>query len=340
MIVTLFEKYAPGQSAWHGVDGTLGGGLVYSRANMANDVATQDLETVPWSIRFKFGLSRFFFGAVLKCFSLSGLYALGKAFGICEWLVNHKRRRRFHERMKQLFGDQYDRRRMRSACRRYFVRLRCDRIYYLIFDLLPPEKIIRRIHFPQRELIDASDTRGRGVYMAMSHLGAQHVAGLLMCFLGYKTAAVRDRNEGPLRRYVQERFARRFSEVRAARIFYADDLPRDIYRWFQSGGLLGSALDTERAKNPNLKRAAVEIFGEKKEFLTGTIQIALRCKAAIHQGFIVSKPNFHYDLLGSPVLIDPDEGQDTEAVVQELMQAYARNIEAHLREFPELVSRI
>ena len=128
--------------------------------------------------------------------------------------------------------------------------------------------------------------------------------------------------------------------MRAARIFYADDLPRDIYRWFQSGGLLGSALDTERAKNSNLKRVAVEIFGEKKEFLTGTIQIALRCKAAIHQGFIVSKPNFHYDLLGSPVLIDPDKGQDTEAVVQELMQAYARNIEAHLREFPELVSRI
>ncbi len=318
----------------------LGGCLVYSPANMANDVAAQDLETVPWSIRFKFGLSRCFFGAVLKCASLSGLYALGKSFGVCEWLVNHKRRRRFHERMRQLFGDQYDRRRMRSACRRYFVRLRCDRIYYLVFDLLPPEKIIRRIHFPQRDLIDASLARGHGVYMAMSHLGAQHVAGLLMCFLGYKTAAVRDRNEGPLRRYVQERFARRFSEVRAARMFYTDDLPRDIYRWFQSGGLLGSALDTERAGYPNLKRAAVEIFGEKKEYLTGTIQIALRCKAAIHQGFIVSKPNFHYDLLGSPALIDPDEGRDTQAVVQELMQAYAHNIEEHLRQFPELVSRI
>ncbi len=324
----------------HETDGTLGEGLVYSRANMVNDVAAQDSETVAWSIRFKFGVSRCFFGAVLKCFSLSGLYALGRAFGVCEWLVNHKRRRRFHERMKKLFGDEYDARRMRSACRRYFVRLRCDRIYYLVFDLLPPEKIIRRIHFPQRDLIDASVARGRGVYMAMSHLGAQHVAGLLMCFLGYTTAAVRDRNEGPLRRYVQERFARRFSEVRAARMFYTDDLPRDIYRWFQSGGLLGSALDTERAGYPNLKRAAVEIFGEKKEFLTGTMQIALRCKAAIHQGFIVSKPNFHYDMLGSPVLIDPDEGRDTEAVVQELMQAYARNIEAHLRQFPEFVSRI
>ena len=307
---------------------------------MANDVATQDSETVPWSIRFKFGVSRFFFGAVLKCASLSGLYALGRAFGVCEWLVNHKRRRRFHERMRQLFGDQYDRRRMRSACRRYFVRLRCDKIYYLVFDLLPPDKIIRRIHFPQRDMIDASFAKGRGIYIALSHLGAQHVVALLMCFLGYEVAGVRDRNEGALRRYIQERFSRRFSEVRAGRMFYADDLPRDIYRWFKSGRLLGSALDTERTGNPNLKRASVEIFGEKREYLTGTMQIALRCKAAIHQGFIVSRLNFHYELIASPVLIDPDEGRDTQAVVQELMQAYARNIEAHLRQFPELVSRI
>ncbi len=316
------------------------GCFVYSPAYMVAEPEHADANPIPALVRSKFAVTRAFLWLVVKCTSLTGLYILGRFFGTCEWLVNYKRRRRFQRRMKQVFGKDYDRKEMRAACRSYFMRLRCDKFYYLVFDLLSKEKIIRRTHFPQRELIDASLARGRGVYIVMSHLGAHHVAALLMCFLDYEVAVVRDRNEGSLRRYIQQRLAHRFSEVRAAKMFFADAFPRDLYRWFGNNRLLGSALDSERVRESHLKRMPVKVFGETKEYLTGTIQIALRCKASIHQGFITSKPNFNYEMTVSPPLIDPDTSDDSPDVLQKLMQAYAGNIEAHTRQYPDHISRI
>ncbi len=45
---------------------------------------------------------------------------------------------------------------------------------------------------------------------------------MLLALNGYKTAGVRDRNEGPLRRYVQGRFDRRHPEFQRMRVLFAD----------------------------------------------------------------------------------------------------------------------
>lgn len=309
-------------------------------AAMPDEVPQAESTSVPLLPRLKFACVRMLLWLVVKCTSLSGLYLLGQAFGTCEWLINYKRRRRFHERMRRLFGQDYRPQAMRRACRRYFTRTRCDRLFYLVFDLLPRDKIIRRIHFPQRHVIDASLARGKGVYVALSHCGAHHVAGLLMCFLGYEVAGVRDRQEGALRRYIQEQFNRKFSEVRAAKVFFADEFPREIYRWLQCNRIVGSALDVDRVREPHLKRLPVVLFGETREYLTGTLQIALRCKAAAHQGFIVSRARYHYEMIASEPLIDPEVGEDTPELLQQVMQQYAANIERHLRAFPDHISRI
>ena len=297
-------------------------------------------EPLPVLFRVKFAAIRGLLWLVAKCLSLKGLFLVGQIFGTCEWLLDYKRRRRFHQTMEHVFDGKYGAKETCGACRKYFMRIRCDKLYYLIFDLLPKEKIRRRIHFPQQHLLDESLTRGQGLYIALSHFGAQHVAAVLMCFLGYEVAGVRDRQESPLRRYIQQKFAARFSEVRAAKIFFADAFPRDIYRWFQGNGLLGSALDAERVRNSRLKKMPVRVFGETKEYLTGTVQIALRCGAAIYQGFVVSKPNYHYELIVLPLHSDAGHSQDSPEVLGQIMQTYARNIEAQTRLFPDHVSKI
>jgi len=292
--------------------------------------------------RAKFMLVRAFLWGWARCFSLKGLYLFGQFFGTCEWLVNHKRRRRFRERFEETFGEAASQitTPLWRICWQNFVRTRCDKLFYLIFDKLPREKIIKRIRLHNRKAFDEAVRMDKGVYVSMSHNGSHHVCILLMALLGYKTAGVRDRNEGALRRYVQQKYEETFPEFRAIRMFYADTYPRDIYRCFRDKFILGSALDVDRQRGAHLRRAKVTMFGREREFLTGTLQIALRCGAPVMQGFVVSRKNFYYHLIGKGPLVEPGTNEPEEVVLQKAMQTYADNIAAHLLQYPDHLSKV
>ena len=85
----------------------------------------------------------------------------------------------------------------------------------------------------------------------------------------------------------------------------------------------------------------VRIFGETREFLTGTLQVALRCRATICPAFVVSRPNFYFHLIVLPPIHTPAEDQLVENPerIAELMQKYADGIEQHVREHPDHLSR-
>jgi lauroyl/myristoyl acyltransferase len=290
-----------------------------------------DLSTID---RIKFELVRGFLYAWARCFSLTGLYKFGQFFGLCEYLINHKRRGRFQRRLGEVFGDSLTPAQARRHTIRFFVRTRCDKLFYLIFDKLPKEKILKRLRFHRREVLDRELARGRGLYVTLSHHGSHHVAGLIMALMGYKMAGVRDRNEGPLRRYVQQRFEETFPEIRSIRVFFSDIFPRDLYRCLQEGYILASALDVERDRGPRLRRIPVQMFGRQREFLTGTMQIALRCGAPIMQGFVISRKNYYFHFHAIGPLVDPDQARDEPEIVQQTMQRYADNIAEHVRKWP------
>jgi len=116
------------------------------------------------------------------------------------------------------------------------------------------------------------------------------------------------------------------------RMLYADSFPRDIYRCFQENRVLGSALDVGRVRGQALKTCPVQIFGQTREYLTGTLQVALRCGATICQAFVVSRPNFYFRLIVKPPLqvqSAPDHAEHPELVAR-LMQMYADGIAAHV----------
>jgi lauroyl/myristoyl acyltransferase len=285
--------------------------------------------------RAKYMFVRGFLFAWARCFSLTGLYLFGQFFGTCEWLLNYKRRARFRQRLEQIYRHAIhakDKRFIRRASWRHFTRTRCDKLFYLIFDKLPKEKILKRIKFHDRQLLDDALARNKGVYVCLSHYGSHHVLVLLAALLGYKCAGVRDRNEGNLRRYVQERYEETFPEFRAMRMFFADTYPRDIYRCFQEGYIVATALDVGRDRGSHLRTATVQMFGQDREFLTGTMQIALRCGAPVIQGFVVSRKNFYFRLIPKAVLLEP-AGDNPEAL-HTAMQKYADNIAEHIVEYP------
>ncbi len=298
--------------------------------------SAQDAELSVWT-RAKFMLVRGFIWGWAVCFSLKGLYQFGQFFGTLEWLINYKRRRRFRERLKHIFGEALDRRSkrfLRQACRRHFTRIRCDKLLYLIFDKLPREKIFKRIKFVNKEILDAALARDKGVYVCLSHYGSHHVLVLLAALMGYRAAGVRDPNEGPLRRYVQERYEETFPELRSIRLFFADTYPRDIYRCFRDGYIVATALDVWRDRGSHLRTETVTMFGQQREFLTGTMQIALRCGASILQGFVVSRKNFYFRLIVKGPLVDPDTAVDEPPILHDAMQKYADNIAEHIYHHP------
>ena len=282
---------------------------------------------------------RGFLWAWVKCFSLKGLYLFGTAWGTCEWALNYHRRRRFYERLRLVVGRSMSAQAERRACLDHFRRTRSDKLFYLIFDKLPREKILNRVKFHNRELIDDALKLGKGAYVCMSHNGSHHVCILLMALLGYKVAGVRDKNEGSLRRYVQEQYERSFPEFRAIRVFFADTFPRNLYRCFQEGFVLGSALDVGRDRGSHLRTVPVQLFGQEREFLTGTMQIALRCGAPILQGFVVSQKNFYFHLIVKGPLVDPTTEADEPEILQAAMQKYADNIGKHIVQYPDHISK-
>lgn len=293
-------------------------------------------------VRMKFALVRWFLWGWARAFRLKGLYLLGRFFGMCEYLVNFKRRARYRRELRRIFPDGLSPRRERVIIRSYFCRTRCDKLLYLIFDKLPKDRILRRIRFHGREHLDAALARGNGIYVLLSHSGSHHVAGLLMALLGYRCAGIRDRNEGAIRQYVQERYAETFPEFRSIRVLYADSFPREIYRCFRENFVVGSALDVGRIRGGQLKTCPVRFLGEQREFLTGTLQIALRCRATVAQAFVVSRRDYYFRLIVSPPLFVPSDQAtpDEDGLVAELLQRYADGIEAHLREHPDHLSRI
>ncbi|MCG3125831.1 MAG: Lipid A biosynthesis lauroyltransferase [Phycisphaerae bacterium] len=297
---------------------------------------------VGWYATLKFEVARWFLLGLARLLGLRGLYLFGRFFGSVEYAINFRRRQRYMQSLQRVFPEGISVARQKRITRGYFARTRCDKIFYLICDRLPREKVMRRVRFHGRQYLDDALARQRGVYVMLSHNGSHHVAGLLMALLGYKVAGIRDRNEGAIRQYVQQKYAETFPEFAAVKVLFADAFPREIFRCFQENRVLGSALDVGRIRGMALKTCGVQFFGQRREFLTGTLQIALRCRAAIVQGFVVSRPNFYFRLIVKPPLLVPDDDRayETDECVAELMQRYADGIEAHIKEYPDHLSRL
>lgn len=295
---------------------------------------------IPALVRARIAFVRGFLMGWSRLFSLSGLYLLGRVFGTLEYWIAYKRRRRAHVKLRSLFKDEQSPGWYRRMTWRYFMRVRCDKMFYAIMDRIPRGKLMNRIKFIGRENLDNALARGNGLYVALNHFGAHHVAGLMTALLGYQLVGVRDPRESPVRRYIQEKYRETFPEVAGMEMFMASSFPRAIYRAFKQNKLVASLLDVDRSRGDNTKTHPVRFFGETREFLVGPIQIAIRCGATTVQGFIESRKHFYYRLTATPPLIDPEAITGEEQAIADTMQSYADGVERFVREHPDHVMNI
>jgi lauroyl/myristoyl acyltransferase len=295
---------------------------------------------IPLFVRARIAFVRAFLVGWSRLFSMSGLYLLGQVFGTLEYLIDYKRRRRVHAKLHSLFKDEHPPQWFRHYAWRYFMRVRCDKMFYTIMDRIPRGKLMNRIKLIGREHLDEALGRGNGLYVALCHFGAHHVAGLMTALLGYGVVGVRDPRESPVRRYIQNKYRETFPEVAGMEMFMASSFPRAIYRRFKQNKLVASLLDVDRSRGENTKTQQVQFFGETREFLVGPIQIAMRCGATTIQGFIESRKNFYYRMIATPPLIDPEKVTDEETMIADVLQRYADGVERFAREHPDHLMNI
>ncbi len=278
--------------------------------------------------------------AMLAVLSLRGLYHFGCMFGTAEYLINFKRRRRFVRALTKILERKPTRDERRKWTHQFFKETRCDKLFYLILDRLPREQAADLLTMTNEPLLRECVERKHGVFFALSHLGSQHIVGVLLGMKGYKVSGVRDRNESGLRRFVQDRLDRREGASGRVRMLFADGFARDIFRCYRDGCIMGSALDVNRLRGENQKAEYADMFGEKRPILTTPMRIALRCKAPVLHGFVVHESHFRYrfELIG--MLIDPETVEDEETAVQKAAQTYAHHLEAKLKARPSLITRI
>lgn len=290
--------------------------------------------------RISFAIAHAGVRLLMVCLSLKGLYRFGRMFGSIEYLINYKRRRRFHRMLQPVLADAVSpAERRRFACE-FFRQRRCDKLFYLVFDCIPKDTARSLLSIGNRPILDDAVARGRGVQVATAHHGPVHVMGLLLSVNGYKVAGVREPHEGAMRKYVQERFDRLYPEFRQVRILSSESFPRDILRTLKEGYLIGSSMDVAGVDDPNKKTEEVTIFGQRRRFLSGPLWIALRCGAPVVQVFILPGKDFRYRLEVVGQLLDPDAAPDRDRAVRDAMTLYAANIERYVRETPHLISRI
>jgi len=319
-----------GASSNNPTDATAGGG----------GATTPEGPPIPPFVRLRIAFVRAFLVGWARMFSLSGLYLLGQFFGTIEYVVDYHRRRRVFAKLESLFKDEHPASWRRQAARRYFMRVRCDKMFYTIMDRIPRRKLMNRIKMHGREHLDAALAGKRGVYVALCHFGAHYVAGLLTALLGYRVSGVRDPKESHVRRYIQNKYRETFPEVAEMKVFHATSFPREIFRQFKENKLVASLLDVDRSRGDNTRTFPVRFFGETREFLIGPLQIAIRCGAPVVQGFIESRKNFYYGLIVMPPLLEPGKIADDDEAVAETMQRYADGVERFARQHPDHLRNI
>jgi lauroyl/myristoyl acyltransferase len=302
--------------------------------------ATGKERPIPPFTRARIAVVRSFLMLWVRAFGLSGLYALGRGFGTLEYFSDYNRRRRVRRKLTSLFKDRFSPALQSKITWRYFMRIRCDKMFYTIMDRIPKQQLMSRIKLIGGEKLDEALAGGNGTYVALCHFGSHLIAGMMMALLGYDIGGVRDPKESHVRRYIQQKYRETFPEVAKMKLFYATSFPRQIYRHLRANGLVASLLDVDRIRGDHTKTHPVDFLGEKREFLVGPVQMALRCGSPIFQGFVVSRKNFYYQMIVTDKLIDPKDVADETAALTAVMQTYADGVADFARRYPDHLMRI
>jgi len=192
----------------------------------------------------------------------------------------------------------------------------------------PPAEVDQRMMIESgREHLDAGMAAGRGVVMALPHVGSWEWGGAWLALEGMPMTAVVERVEPEklFEWFVEERRAMGLSIVPLD-----GEASGTVLRILRDGGLVGLLCDRDLTGNG----VQVDFFGEPTTFPGGPALLAMRAGAMLIAGAVYSGPGRqHRAALSAPLDLSRTGSmrQDVARVTQDL----AREFETFIRRFPE-----
>ncbi len=229
------------------------------------------------------------------------------------------------EKVVGTMGEQEAAVRMRRATELY------ARYWYETFRLpsVPTEEILSAVETEGEELLEASLRSGRGVVLALPHLGNWDVAG---CYVSQKYSTVLSVAE-----YLRPRAAflhwKKTRERLGMRIVPLDGTSapvKEAIRHLRSGGIVALVADRQIGSGG----VEVEFFGEKTRVPSGPATLALRTGADLMAvGLYMLEGGRHLGVLRPPIRVG--RARDPRSSALATTQALVNEFEDLIRRDPE-----
>jgi KDO2-lipid IV(A) lauroyltransferase len=192
---------------------------------------------------------------------------------------------------------------------------------FLLMGNLTKEELINRTDVDGREHLDAALARGRGLVLALPHMGSWDNTGSLGGALGYPITAVTARFPGSLNDAVVEKRQRYGLQV----LEIGKPAVRAIIQALNANRMVGLVCDQE--EGPGVE---VRFFGRRALVPGGPAALALKTGAALIAGYQYMTPAGRHHIHIEAPLSWPDG-----ATKENLMQQIVHRFEDFIRERPD-----
>ncbi|MDQ6720516.1 MAG: hypothetical protein M3003_06950 [Candidatus Dormibacteraeota bacterium] len=192
---------------------------------------------------------------------------------------------------------------------------------FLLMGSLTNKELIERTGIDGLEHVDAALARGRGVLLALPHMGSWDNTGSYGGALGYPITAVTGRFPGSLNDAVVETRRRYGLEV----LLVGRPAVREIIQALNANRMVGLVCDQE--EGPGVE---VRFFGRRALVPAGAAALALKTGAALLAGYQYMTPSGRHHIHLEASLSWPD-GETKE----NLMQRIVHRFEVFIRERPD-----
>ncbi|HKC17989.1 MAG TPA: lysophospholipid acyltransferase family protein [Candidatus Dormibacteraeota bacterium] len=192
---------------------------------------------------------------------------------------------------------------------------------FLLLGSLSPAELGQRMTYDGREHLDAALARGRGVIMAVPHMGSWDMAGSFAASLGYSVWAVAEKFPGSLNDAVvktRERFGLRVVSLGRSAV-------RVLTEALKGNGVIALVCDLEQGPG-----VPVRFFGRRAIVPGGPAALALKNGASVITVAPYATTRGHYHVhLDAPMDVAADETREG------LMQRVIARFEDYIRERPD-----
>ncbi len=192
----------------------------------------------------------------------------------------------------------------------------------------PPDVVRRRfvLDWGYENLAQAFES-GRGVLLALPHVGSWEWGGAWLALEGHPMTSVAERVEPPA---LFEWFVEQREAMGIHIVALGDESGRAMLHALRGGGFVGLVCDRDIGGNG----VPVEYFGEQTTLPAGPVTLALRTDAVLIPTAVYSGPgDDHFALVTTP--IDTRRTGSLRADVARLTQELARRFEWMVRRAPE-----